>query len=131
MTTSDKYKKHDANIKYLDKAINKTGMVDSSSVLLNFKNYSIYHSPNLNVATDSDGPVILNNNLLKIKAKLILRFSEDIQKVEYITANIFIIAFATKIYVYQKQALQKVISLTPTADKALASKEKEPEILAS
>jgi len=80
------------------------------------------------VATNSDGPVILNNNLLKIKAKLILRFSEDIQKVEYITANIFIIAFATKIYVYQKQALQKVISIAPTVDKVLASKEKEPEI---
>ena len=78
LTTSDKYKKHDASIKYLDKAINKTGMVDQGSVLLNFKNYSIYHSPNLNVATNSDGPVILNNNLLKIKAQLILRFRDDI-----------------------------------------------------
>jgi hypothetical protein len=78
LTTSDKYKKHDANIKYLDKAIYKTGMVDQGSVLLNFKNYSIYHSPNLNVATNQEGPVVLNNNLLKIKAKLILRFSEDI-----------------------------------------------------
>jgi len=57
------------------------------------------------VATNSNGPVILNNNLLKIKAQLILRFREDILKVECITANIFIIAFATKIYVYQKQAL--------------------------
>ena len=44
---------------------------------------------------------------------MILRFREDILKVECITANITIIAFATKIYIYQKQALQKVISITP------------------
>ena len=75
-------------------------MVDPGSVLLNFKNHSIFHSPNLNVATDSDGPVILNNNLLKIKAKSILKFSEDIKRVEYITADIFIIGFESKIYVY-------------------------------
>ena len=28
LTTSEKYKKHDASIKYLDRAIEKTGMVD-------------------------------------------------------------------------------------------------------
>ena len=75
-------------------------MVDPGSVLLNFKNHSIFHSPNLNVATDSDGPVILNNNLLKIKAKSILKFSEYIKRVEYITADIFIIGLESKIYVY-------------------------------
>lgn len=43
------FKKYEASIKYLDKAIQKTGFLDPNSVLMQFKNYSITHSPNLHL----------------------------------------------------------------------------------
>jgi hypothetical protein len=82
----------------------------------------------LNAASNLGGSATHDNNVLKIKAKLTLRFSEDILKVEYITADIFIIAFATKIYVYQKQVLHNIITIASLSDKVLPSKEKEPKI---
>ena len=65
---------------------------------MQFKNYSITHSPNLHL--NSECPVVVNHNLLKIKPTLILRYTEEIQNVKYATSNIYIIAFSTKIYIY-------------------------------
>ena len=57
--------------------------------------------------------------MLKVKPTQILRFSEDIQKVEYVSSNIVIIALMAKIYIYHNKTLHKIVNVLEVDEKVL------------